>query len=110
MIAVSGVNQGVTDLAAVNSVAQLDLRGEFTGVGVATFQYATGGAGTVVLEGTMDGTQWDIIQFIKLADGSTAASATAPGSYSAALSSLEGIRVRKTVGTASCRITLGFKR
>lgn len=87
------------DLTALNSVIELKLPTDRTAV--AGVQYPTGGAGTIVLEGTLDGITWVDI-FMSHPDGSAAASGlAAAGVGYADVSYFKKIRVRKSVGAAA---------
>jgi hypothetical protein len=101
-------NHQSLDLVNVNDALTFNLTGADAGSGVAAFQYISG-AGTVVMEGTLDGTNWIALLLTNRNTGATAASATAAGIYSADFSGLEQVRVRKSVGSASCVIVMTLK-
>ncbi len=95
------------DLTAVNSTLEIDNPNEYTGEVI--IQYESG-AGTVVLEGSLSNistTVWGGILMTSLLDGSTSAAITAAGLWKATVGGLERVRVRKSVGAASCVIRLG---
>lgn len=90
------------DLTALNStiemiVSEIDFGGSFS------LQYPTGGAGTLVVEATLDEVTWEAVTFIKSTDTTQAhvASAAAAGLYVGEIPACKKIRVRKSVGAAA---------
>ena len=95
------------DLEALNSTVSVPFTGETNGA--CAFQYAVGGAGTVVAEGSLNGTDWVVLTIINAATKADATSATAAGLYYVENIGYD-VRIKKTVGTASCPITLSVTR
>lgn len=95
------------DLTDLNSAITLNCDHDKSGV--ATVQYRSG-AGTLVLEGTLDGDNWESI-IVVASDDTTeapAATMTATGMYIASFGGLKSIRVRKSVGGAELLAALSI--
>lgn len=76
---------------------------------VAGVQYGAGGAGTVVLEGTLDDTTWIVIEMVDPNDHTTfATSITAAGIWQADVSVFKKIRARYSVDGGSVTVTLSM--
>lgn len=94
------------DLAAVNDTLEIDLPNDWAGN--ATFQYFAAGAGTVVLEGTLDRVEYQALKITNLTTKVDADNAIAAGLFFAEYVSFLSVRVRKTVGVLSCPIRLSL--
>lgn len=93
------------DLTALNSTLQIDEVDESNGS--VTLQYITGGAGTVVLEGTLGSGSTAEWVGLKLTNANTkvdADNAIAAGLYYASMYGYRSVRARKSVGVASCPV------
>jgi hypothetical protein len=98
----------IKDLPAVNDEIKLVLDNDCSYN--ITVQYISG-AGTIVLEGSLDdGTTWDDIVVTKTDDATEtpAATMTAAGLYTASVAGMSRVRVRKSVGSASLNAALGI--
>lgn len=92
------------DLSAVGNT--LAITNPHQGFAWAHLSYDSTGVGTVILEGSIDGIQFDLLFVTVRATGVGAASMTTPGLYECDVSGLAVVRARKTVGVASCIVRL----
>lgn len=60
-------------------------------------QYGAGGAGTIVLEGTLNDTDYVAVGLVPIGGGAVVANAAAAGVWSADVSAFSRVRVRKSV-------------
>jgi hypothetical protein len=94
----------VTDSTIDVSVSETDFGNDFS------LQYPTGGAGTLVVEATLDEVTWEDLTFVKSDDtGATVvATAAAAGLYIGTVPCCKKIRVRKSVGSAALSPLFGI--
>jgi hypothetical protein len=98
------------DLTALNSTVVLDVPGEMNGI--VSLQYHDGAAGTVVVEGTLSTdaapaeADWESIKLTR-ADDKTEVDNLAAAGIAYAENFYNKVRARKSVGVASCFVTLG---
>ncbi len=100
-------SKGTGDLDAVNEAVTVEVRqldNAACGVQVTgTF------SATLLIEATMDGTNWGTYAFVNCADGTTAASISAVGQYRTELVGVHSVRVRMSArvsGTASVTLVV----
>lgn len=98
------------DLTALNSTVELDVPGEINGL--VSLQYHDGAAGTIVVEGTLvtdavvPANDWEAIKLVRSDDKTEVDNLSAAGiAYGEHF--YNKVRARKSVGAASCFVTLG---
>lgn len=101
------------DLAAVGDTIVLEVDDDFAGF--ITLMMLAGGAGTVVIEATMDDDpiaagDWIALSVINALTEVAAANIAAPGIVYAKNPGYNRVRARKSVGVASCPCILGVAR
>ncbi len=94
------------DLVAVNSVLTMDLPNDVNGA--LSIQYPVGSAGTIVIEASLDNVNYEIVYVTNMNTKVDSVVISAQGMYSCEFLSYKKIRARKTVGVASCIISVGL--
>ncbi len=95
------------DLDAVNEAVTAEVR--FIENAACGVQVTGTFSATLLIEATMDGTNWDDYAFVKCADGTTAASISAVGQDRTELVGVHSVRVRmsgRVSGTASVTLVV----
>lgn len=94
-------------LTNVNDEIVIDIPTDQSGaIGV---QYGAGGAGTIVVEGTIDSTTWLALKIINVTTKVDADNLAASGIGSVEVYALEKVRVRKTVaGPGDVTVTISL--
>lgn len=95
------------DLNAVNDELRLD--NVTAGFASAVLEYPTGGTGTVVVEGSVDKIQWDVLFCINMGTGvGSAAGLAAAGKLQVDVTGLNQVRARKSVTIGACLCSLSI--
>lgn len=91
--------QATKNLAAVDDA--ITMRNDTENGGTITIQYPSTGAGTLVLEGTLNDTDWVSIMVQNVTTKTDSATMAAAGIYYAEGVGFNQVRVRKSVGAAA---------
>lgn len=96
---------GPKDLPAVNDALELDIPTDRNGA--VCLQYVSG-AGTIVVEATVDNSTWVQLRLTDPATKADVDNRTTPGLAWCDVVGYEKVRARKAVGVASCVVALNF--
>lgn len=91
-------SKATATLSGVNQAATVDFRQLANGA--AGVQVVGTFSGTLLIEATMDGTNWGTYAFVDCSSGSTAASITAAGQFRTELVGVYAVRVRMSAFTS----------